>query len=119
MNELNECMLSVNHMKLTTRAKMNGYYRQDSPYRHDSPYTRTSPHLTPYNGHPRAHIRDVWNHTTLGTYTNSWSNLVAANSIQLFRANALTGLTTNLAILRPGGVTNTLVFKKGLLIDVR
>ncbi|CAG2164331.1 unnamed protein product [Oppiella nova] len=48
---------------------MNGYYRQDSPYRHESPYTRTSPYrVTPYNGHPRAHIRDVWNHNLIDEF---------------------------------------------------
>jgi hypothetical protein len=64
-------------------------------------------------------IRDVWAHSTLGTYTNSWSSVVPANSVQFFRATGLTGVTTNLTVLRPGGGTNTLVFKKGLLIDVR
>ena len=64
-------------------------------------------------------IRDLWARNTLGTYTNSWTSIVPANSIQLFRASALPGLTTNVTVLRPGGGTNILVFKKGVLIDVR
>jgi len=64
-------------------------------------------------------IRDLCNHNTLGSYTNSWSTLVPANSVQLYRATAQTGLTTNVAVLRPGGVTNTLIFKKGVLLDVK
>ena len=64
-------------------------------------------------------IRDLWNRNTLGSYTNSWSTLVSANSVQLYRATAQTGLTTNVAVLRPGGLTNTLIFKKGVLIDVK
>jgi alpha-galactosidase len=64
-------------------------------------------------------IRDLWAHNTLGTYTNSWSNVVPANSVQLFRATGLTGVTTNLTVLRPGGSTNVLVFKNGILVDLR
>jgi len=64
-------------------------------------------------------IRDLWNRNTLGSYTNSWSTLVPSNSVLLYRATAQTGLTTNVAVLRPGGLTNTLIFKKGVLIDVK
>ena len=63
-------------------------------------------------------IRDVWTHNTLGVYTGSWTNTVPPNTVQLFKATAPTGLTTNVTVLRPGGTTNTLVFRKGVLVDV-
>jgi alpha-galactosidase len=64
-------------------------------------------------------IRDVWARNTLGIYTGSWTNTVPPNSVQLFKATAPTGLTTNVTVLRPGGSTNTLVFRKGVLVDVQ
>jgi alpha-galactosidase len=64
-------------------------------------------------------IRDLWAHNTLGSYTGSWTNVVPPNSVQLYQATGPVGQTTNITVLRPGGGTNTLVFKKGILINVQ